>query len=116
MSKIYIEYLSEIGRPARQIRDNPPTNVILRLLLANRFREIGLARSYNFLSSGYFNNILQKTIDLYNVYGLSSNVGALGFINKICGDHVLGLLKTNEYIANFGHRKKLQGDLPFPRV
>jgi len=116
ISKIYIEYLSEIGLPLRQIRENPPTSSILRLLLANRLREIGIARSYSFLSSRYFENILQKTIDLYNIYGLSSNVGALGFINKSCGDHVLGLLKTNEYIANFGHRKKLQGDLPFPRV
>lgn len=116
MNKLYAEYHRQADIRVPRMDHNFPPRLMLRFLLVNRFREIGLLPTYSSLSSGFFQNILQKTVDLYHLYGLSSNVGSLGFINKVCGEHVERTLKANENIANFGYRKKLQGNLSFPRV
>ena len=115
--KLHIEYHRQAGIDAITLEPNFPPESWLRLLLANRFRELGLVRGHDsLLQSREFSKILKKTVDLYRFYGLSSNLGALGFIENYCSKKLKETLKENENIANFGHRKHLQRDISPARI
>ena len=115
--KLHVEYHRQAGISNIPIDRGLPVSNWLRFLLVNRFRELGLITHYqSLLESREFGNILKKSVDLYTLAGLSSNTGALAFIEYFCSQQLGRILKDNENIANFGYKKQLQRNISSARI
>lgn len=112
MQKLFIEYhrindlkIESVPRlPGGQLR-------WLEFLLVNRFREMSLMLKTSEKSEDMFSSVLKKTIDINKTYGLTSNLGSIGFINNYFGDKLLERLKSDKNFTNAGYTQKLQRDL-----
>ena len=84
--KLFIESLRRAEVPSLPQLTPLSEERWLEVLLLNRFRELGLMK--NEVKTEYFFEILQKTIDRYNRYGLLSTSGAVGFLNSFAASEL----------------------------
>ena len=73
--------------------------------------ELGLILKQEHKSDRLFTSTLERAININSVYGLSSNVGSLGFINDFCAQQLMKKKKEYENFTNDGHRTKMHGPI-----
>lgn len=108
VEKMYIELHRLLNVPIQSVPGPARPQRWLEFLLLNRFLELGLIISKEQKDEPLFRRTLQKVLDTDTVYGLSSNVGALGLINSFCASQLRKLIEENENIANVRHTGQLQ--------
>lgn len=109
VEKLYVEIHRLLGLPIQSVPSLRDQSRWLDFLLSNRFFELGLITSVEQKSEILYSKTLQKVLDTYRIYGLSSNVGAIGLVNSFCASKLKEMIEQNENIANTRHSQQLQG-------
>lgn len=83
---LYVQHCQDIG--VQSIPADYSTLSVedwLIVFLKSRFRELELLNP-KMETSELFESTAAKTLDIYRIYGIRSNYGAISFINKYCSD------------------------------
>ena len=91
---LYIQYSTDIGLGSipSDFSLAIDTSEWVRLHLLNRFRELNLLNP-NLQSSSLYEKISNKALDIYRLYGLQSNNGAISYINKYCSEILKSMIE-----------------------
>jgi hypothetical protein len=78
---LYVQVMTDLGLETMQANfSNLSTQSWLRILLMNRFRELGLLHEPGQVTE-LFNSTVHRAVSISSMYGLSGKTGAIGFIN-----------------------------------
>lgn len=106
--KLYIEYNIAIDNSFQSLPRLSSSDRWIEFLLVNKFREASLITRLEHKRDKEFTDVLKKAIDTSTIYGLTSNTGALGYINDFFGRKLLEKIEEYKNTANTGHSQQLQ--------
>lgn len=107
--KLYIETHRSLDRELDRIPGPQDSTRWIDFLLTCRMFELGLITKRRHKSDKLFTSTLEKAMNINSVFGLSSNVGCLGFINNFCAQQLMEKKREYENFANDGHRTEMHG-------
>ena len=114
--KLYIEFYNQNDQPLSSMKKDVNTERYLEFLLTCHFKNLGIISELEERDQVLFSRVLKKAIDTNSLYGLTSSVGALGFINFFLSQQILMKMRENENTSNTGHQQQLPGDIPLLRI
>lgn len=109
--KLYVEYNVKIENSFQSMPRLEGTERWIEFLLVSKFREASLITRVEQKREKQFTDVLKRAVSTNSIYGLTSNVGALGYINDYFGRKLLEKLEEYKNTANTRHSQQLQGHL-----
>ncbi len=115
-AKFYVEFYNQNNQPLSSMRKDVTTDRYLEFLMTCHFKNLSLMFNLEGKESVLFSKTLKKALDTNRIYGLTSNAGAIGFIESFVSSQILKKLEKNENTSNAGHQQQVPGDLPLLRI
>lgn len=109
--KLYIELHRALDKEISRIPNLQDSTQWIEFLLTCRMFELGLISKQRHKSGKLFVSTLERVMNINTVFGLSSNVGSLGFINNFCAQQLIKKKREYENFANDGHRTEMYGPI-----
>lgn len=108
---LYIEYYRTIESPLEEMPRLEYSDRWLEFLLVNKFRELSLMLNISGKEDKEFTDVLKKAVDIKRIYGLTSNLGAIGYINDYFGKKIVEKIEEYKNITNSRYTEELQGHI-----
>lgn len=109
--KLFIEYHRRFDYSLASMPRLSDQDRWLEFLIVNRFKELSLMLTPEQKTEKEFSDTLKKAKEINKAYGLTSNLGALGFLNDFFGTKILESLRKDENYTNLRHQEQLQRNL-----
>lgn len=114
--KLYVEFYNQNDQPLSSMKKDVKIERYLEFLLTCHFKNLGIISELEERDQPLFSKVLKKAVDTNMIYGLTSSVGALGFINFFLSQQILMKMRKNENTSDTGHQQQLPGDIPLLRI